>query len=167
MMTTFAPLTIRLANVNDAAAIWRIIEPTIRAGETYALPQDLSREAGLDYWLGADRQTFVAEAGGEILGTYFVRPNQLGRGAHICNCGYMTAAEATGQGVARAMCGHSLDHARSKGFLGMQYNFVISSNDRAVRLWESMGFAIVGRSPGAFHHPTLGYVDALVMYRRL
>jgi ribosomal protein S18 acetylase RimI-like enzyme len=163
----FREIRIRPATRNDADAIWRIIGPTLRAGETYALPQDLSEAAGLDDWLGADRETFVAESGGEALGTYYIRPNQPGRGAHVCNCGYMTAAQAAGRGVARAMCAHSLEHARAAGFRAMQFNFVVSANERAVRLWRTMGFEIVGRLPEAFDHPSLGYVDALVMYRKL
>ena len=167
-MNPAAPdLLIRRATAADAAAVWRIIGPTIRAGETYALPQDLSQRAALDYWLGADRETFVAVADGEVLGTHYIRPNQLGRGAHVCNCGYMTAADAAGRGVARAMCAHSLEHGRAAGFRAMQFNFVVSSNERAVRLWRSMGFEIVGRLPEAFEHPSLGYVDALVMHRPL
>jgi len=160
-------LRIRRATADDAAAIWLIIGPTIRAGETYALPQDMSQDEALDYWLGPDRETFVAEIGAEVLGTYYIRPNQAGRGAHVCNCGYMTAAHAGGRGVARAMCAHSLEHARASGFRAMQFNFVVSANERAVRLWQAMGFETVGRLPGAFDHPTLGYVDALVMFREV
>jgi L-amino acid N-acyltransferase YncA len=158
---------VRPAHMNDAASIWRILEPTIRAGETYALDRDMTEADALAYWLAPDRETFVAEEAGEIVGTYYMRPNQAGGGKHICNCGYMTSAVATGRGVGRAMCQHSLDHARQRGYRGMQFNFVVSSNTRAVALWESIGFAIVGRSPQAFKHPTLGYVDALVMFRTL
>jgi ribosomal protein S18 acetylase RimI-like enzyme len=93
-----------------------------------------------------------------------MRANQAGGGKHICNCGYMTSAAATGRGVARAMCEHSLDHAGRRGYRGMQFNFVVSSNTRAVALWESLGFEIVGRLPQAFLHPTQGYIDALVMF---
>jgi ribosomal protein S18 acetylase RimI-like enzyme len=117
--------------------------------------------------LGEDRETFVAEEDGEIVGTYYIRANQAGGGRHICNCGYMTSAAATGRGVARAMCGHSLDYARERGFRGMQFNFVVDTNTRAVALWQSLGFEIVGRLPKAFHHPKLGFVDALVMFRPL
>ena len=162
-----ADLHIRPATPADADAVWAIIGPTIRAGETYALPCDMTEAAALAYWLGEDRETFVAEAGGEILGTYYIRANQAGGGAHVCNCGYMTAAAAAGRGVARAMCAHSLDHARGAGFRAMQFNFVISTNERAVRLWQALGFDIVGRLPGAFDHPTAGEVDALVLYQRL
>ncbi len=160
-------MLIRLAQTTDAPAIWRIIGPTIRAGETYALDRQMSEADALAYWLGKDRETFVAEENGEIIGTYYIRPNQAGGGSHICNCGYMTHITATGRGVARAMCKHSLDHARTRGFRGMQFNFVVSTNSRAVALWQSLGFEIVGRLPGAFDHPTLGYVDALVMFRSL
>jgi GNAT superfamily N-acetyltransferase len=121
----------------------------------------------LAYWLGSDRETFVAEDDGEIVGTYFIRANQSGGGKHICNCGYMTSALATGRGVARAMCQHSLEHARQRGYRGMQFNFVVSTNTRAVALWQSLGFETVGRLPQAFLHPTQGYVDALVMFRAI
>ncbi|MCC6538948.1 MAG: GNAT family N-acetyltransferase [Bryobacterales bacterium] len=161
-------VSIRPAQPSDAPAIWRVIGPTIRAGETYALDREMTEAEALAYWLGADRETFVAEAdGGEIVGTYFLRANQAGGGQHICNCGYMTAPSATGRGVARAMCAHSLERARERGFRGMQFNFVVSTNTRAVALWESFGFAVVGRLPGAFEHPVLGFVDALVMFREL
>jgi len=153
--------------MTDAPAIWRIIGPVIRAGETYALDPAMSEADALAYWLGKDRETFVAEEDGRIIGTYFIHPNQAGGGKHICNCGYITDAAATGRGVARRMCQHSLDHARQRGYRGMQFNFVISSNTRAVALWESCGFETVGRLPQAFLHPTLGYVDALVMFRAL
>ena len=158
---------IRPARPADGDAIWAILEPTIRAGETYALDRDLTRANALAYWLGTDRETFVAEADGAILGTYYLRANQSGGGAHVCNCGYMTAASATGRGIARRMAEHSLRHAAARGFRAMQFNFVVGSNGRAVALWQALGFAIVGRLPGAFAHPALGYVDALVMYRTL
>ena len=160
-------MLIRPASIDDKAAIWSILEPVIRAGETYALPRDMRQADALAYWMGPDRETFVAEAGGRIAGTYYLRANQAGGGDHVCNCGYITAVAASGKGVARAMCEHSLTHARTRGFKAMQFNFVISTNERAVRLWEQLGFAIVGRLPGAFRHPSLGEVDALVMYLAL
>jgi ribosomal protein S18 acetylase RimI-like enzyme len=147
--------------------VWAIMEPIIRAGETYSLPREMSKEDALAHWLSAEREVFVAEDNGEIVGTYGLQANQKGGGAHVANCGYMTAVSATGRGVARAMCAHSLDRARERGFRAMQFNFVISTNQRAVRLWQSFGFEIVGRLPGAFQHPTLGYVDAFIMYRDL
>jgi RimJ/RimL family protein N-acetyltransferase len=160
-------MEIRPAEPRDDEAIWKVIGPIIRAAETYALPLDLSRADALAYWRAPNHDVFVAEDEGRVVGTYYLRANQRGGGAHVANCGYMTASDATGKGVARAMCAHSLDHARARGFLAMQYNFVVSTNERAIRLWQSFGFEIVGRLPGAFTHPRLGPVDALVMYRRL
>ena len=121
----------------------------------------------LAHWMAADKETFVDEEDGLVLGTYYIRSNQPGGGAHVCNCGYVTSAAASGRGIARRMCEHSLNHARSRGYRAMQFNFVVSTNERAVRLWQSLGFAIVGRLPLAFSHPTQGYVDALVMYQSL
>lgn len=158
-------MQIRKATPSDAAAIAEIIIPTIREGATYTLDPDMSEADALSYWMSADKETFVAEEGGVILGTYFIRPNQAGGGRHVCNCGYMTRASATGRGIARSMCEHSLAHARSRGYRAMQFNFVISTNERAVRLWQSLGFEIVGRLPEAFRHPAHDYVDAFVMYR--
>jgi L-amino acid N-acyltransferase YncA len=160
-------MQIRKARGDDTRAIAEIIVPTIREGATYALDRDMSEAEALAYWLAPDKETFVADAEGLILGTYYMRPNQAGGGRHICNCGYMTRAEASGRGVARAMCLHSLCHARTRGYRGMQFNFVVSTNERAVQLWQSLGFAEVGRLPAAFDHPTHGLVDALVMYQAL
>ena len=160
-------MDIRPAQSADRDAIAAIVMPTIRQGTTYALDREMSEADALAYWLGPDKETFVAEDDGRILGTYYLRANQAGGGSHVCNCGYMTGAAAAGRGVASAMCAHSLDLARSQGFRAMQFNFVVSTNTRAVALWERMGFAVVGRLPGAFRHPSLGYVDALVMYRSL
>jgi L-amino acid N-acyltransferase YncA len=160
-------MQIRLARDDDREAIWRILKPTVRAGETYALPSDLSESDAIAYWMGPDRETFVALEDGSIVGTYFLRPNQRGGGAHVANCGYMTAPEATGRGVARRMCEHSLQRARDRGFRAMQFNFVVATNERAIRLWQSLGFETVGRLPGAFLHPRFGYTDVLIMFQVL
>jgi ribosomal protein S18 acetylase RimI-like enzyme len=163
---TIAP-EIRPATAADHAAIWAVLEPVIRAGDTFALPRDMTAGDALAFWLAPDSDVFIAEHAGEIVGSYFLHPNQRGGGAHVANCGYVTAMHARGRGIARAMCRHSLDHARARGFRAMQYNIVVSTNERAVRLWQAMGFAIVGRLPGAFAHPTHGDVDAFVMYQTL
>ena len=160
-------MLIRPARPEDAVVLWSIIGPVIRAGETYTLDRQMSEGDALAYWMAADKETFVAEENGVILGTYFIRSNQAGGGAHVCNCGYITSAAATGRGIARLMCQHSLNHARARGYRAMQFNFVVSTNERAVRLWESLGFEIVGRLPLAFKHPIHGYVDALVMFQSL
>ena len=156
---------IRAALASDARAIAEIIMPTIRDGTTYALDTDMSESDALQYWMGPDKTTFVSEENGVIVGTYFIRANHAGGGSHVCNCGYMTRASATGRGVARRMCAHSLEYAAARGYRAMQFNFVVSTNERAVALWQSLEFSIVGRLPDAFHHPALGYVDALVMHR--
>jgi ribosomal protein S18 acetylase RimI-like enzyme len=160
-------LSVRSASLDDQGAIWGILEPTLRAGETYTLPRDISREAALAWWHHPGHEVFVAEDAGIVLGTYFLRPNQAGGGSHVANCGYMTAPAAQGRGVARSMLEHSLVHARNRGFRAMQFNFVVSTNERAIRTWEGAGFEVVGRLPEAFEHPALGFVDALVMYKRL
>ena len=160
-------LTVREARADDADAIWTILEPMIRAGDTYTLPREMSREAALAFWFASGHEVFVAEEDGGLVGTYFLRANQAGGGSHVANCGYVTAAHAAGKGVARAMCAHSLEHAKSRGFRAMQFNFVVSSNERAVRLWKSFGFEIIGRLPEAFRHPSGNYADAYVMYRLL
>jgi ribosomal protein S18 acetylase RimI-like enzyme len=160
-------MLLRAAESADDGAIWAILEPIIRAGETYTLPSGMTREAALAYWRSPTHEVFVAERDGTILGTYYLRANQQGGGAHVCNCGFMTAPAMSGRGVARAMCEHALAHARERGFRAMQFNFVVGTNERAVRLWQSLGFAIVGRVPQAFDHPRLGAVDALVMHRAL
>jgi ribosomal protein S18 acetylase RimI-like enzyme len=158
---------VRGVELGDAGAIWRILEPMIRAGEAYPLPREMSKDEALAYWMGADHEVFVAEEDGEIVGTYFLKANQKGGGAHVANCGYVTAAAAQGRGLARMMCDHSIKHAKARAFRAMQFNFVVATNGNAIRLWQSCGFQIVGRLPGAFLHPKLGYVDALVMYREL
>ena len=160
-------MLIRAARKEDRDAIWQILEPTIRADDTYPLPRDMNKAEAIAYWTGADRETFVAEKDGRVIGTYYLRANQLGGGAHVANCGYVTADDARGRGVARSMCEHSLQHARERGFRAMQFNFVISTNERAIRLWESLAFQIVGRLPLVFLHPNLGYIDAFVMFRTL
>lgn len=160
-------MQIRPAQASDGPAILEIILPVIREGATYTLEMDMPAADALAYWLSPEKETFVAEEEGAIVGTYFVRPNQAGGGKHVCNCGYMTRATALGRGVARAMCQHSLAHARARGYRAMQFNFVVSTNERAVRLWQSLGFQTIGRLPGAFRHPVHGYVDALVMHQSL
>jgi ribosomal protein S18 acetylase RimI-like enzyme len=161
-------VSIRRAERADAAAVWGILEPMIRAGETYPLPREMSEADALEFWMAKGHETFVAEDGnGRVLGTYLLRANQMGGGAHVANCGYVTATWAAGRGVARRMCAHSLEHAKARGFRSMQFNFVVSTNERGVRLWENFGFRVVGRLPGAYQHPKLGFVDALVMYREL
>ncbi|HTD55687.1 MAG TPA: GNAT family N-acetyltransferase, partial [Silvibacterium sp.] len=128
--------TVRAAVSSDRDAIWSIIEPIIRAGEVYTLPADMIREEALSYWFSGGHEVFVAEHRKGVAGTYYLKANQRGGGDHVANCGYATASTLTGRGVARAMCEHSLKRARERGFRAMQFNFVVSTNERAVRLWQ-------------------------------
>jgi ribosomal protein S18 acetylase RimI-like enzyme len=158
---------IRPAELMDGDAVWSVIELIIRSGETYTLPADMSREDALTYWFSEDNQVFVAEYENKIAGTYYLKANHTGGGKHVANSGYVTATSATGRGIAQAMFDHSLERAKERGFRAIQFNFVVSSNERAVKLWQRNGFEIVGRLPAAFLHPNLGYVDAYVMFRKL
>jgi len=160
-------LTIRRATGRDRAAVWRVLEPTVRLGETYPLPHDLSEVEVLEYWFAPDHEVFVAIEAGQVAGTYYLRANQRGGGAHVANCGYITAPGATGRGIASAMCAHSLEQAQARGFRAMQFNFVVATNARAIALWQRFGFTVVGRIPDAFEHPRLGAVEALVMHRSI
>lgn len=157
----------REATQDDFDQIWPIFHSIAAAGETYAYPRDITQEQARAQWMDAPRQTWVIEEAGRILGTYYIKTNQAGPGDHVCNCGYMVAPAARGQGLATAMCRHSQQVARALGYKAMQFNFVASTNDGAVRLWHKLGFATVGRLPRAFRHPSQGYVDALVMYKWL
>ena len=159
-------MQVRPATKEDGNALWAIIEPVIREGETWALPREWRKEEALAYWL-AFPNVYVAEENAKLLGTYYLRPNQMGGGSHVANCGYMVAQDAQGKGMATALCRHSMEQAKAKGFKAMQYNFVVGTNVRAVRLWQHLGFEIVARLKQGFDHPTLGLVDALVMYRLL
>ncbi len=160
-------MKIRSATPDDDEAIWAILKPAIAAGETFTADPEGGREGAFAYWRPAGARNFVAEVEGKVLGTSYLRPNQKGGGAHVCNAGYCTAPEARGQGIARALLAHSLEEARRRGFRAMQYNFVVATNTRAIDTWERAGFEIVGRLPGAFRHPKQGFVDALVMYKDL
>lgn len=139
----------------------------LRQGETYALPRDISRSDALAYWRAEHHSVFVAEYLGRVIGTYYLRANQTGGGAHVANAGFVTDPLETGRGIARAMAMHALDEARRQGFKAMQFNLVVATNIHAIALWKSLGFAIVGKLPQAFDHPSQGLVDAFVMYRFL
>ena len=160
-------IKIRSATTKDHDAIWKIFHEIVSAGDTYALDPKMSREEALAYWFRADTRTYVAEKNGRIVGTYILKPNQLGSGSHVANAAFMVASDAQGTGVGRTMAVHCLHEARQSGFRAMQFNYVISTNTPAIRLWQELGFEIVGTLPGAFRHPEKGFVDVYVMYRAL
>jgi len=158
-------MKIRPATDADRDAIWEIFREVIAAGETYPLEQDISREDAFVYWFQRDARVFVAENNGEIVGSYTLHQNQVAGGAHVANAGFIVSNNARGQGVGRAMGEHCLAEARRLGFRAMQFNFVVSTNQSAVKLWQDLGMKIVGTLPGAFKHPTRGYVDVYVMFQ--
>ena len=161
-------LQIRPYQESDWPEVLPMLQATFVAGDTYSFPPSMDEAQIRNVWIDAPLSTFVAcDEHGAILGTYFIKPNQPGLGAHVCNCGYVVATRAQGRGVASQMCEHSQAYAITQGFRAMQFNFVVATNTGAVRLWEKLGFSVVGRLPGAFRHLRLGYVDALVMYKIL
>ena len=160
-------MIIRQASEQDFEDIWAIFSPIVKAGETYAYAPDTSKEVARAIWLEAPRATYVAVEGDSTLGTYYLKANQSELGAHVCNAGYMVSVEARGKGVGRAMCLHSQTEALKLGFKAMQFNLVVSTNKGAIKLWQDLGFETVGTLPKAFKHSSLGYVDALVMYKWL
>lgn len=161
-------IQIRLFEKGDWSAVWHMIEPVFRAGETYAFPRNISEKEAHKAWISLPKATYVAvDQDDTIRGTYYIKPNQPGQGNHICNCGYIVAENARGQGIASRMCEHSQREAVDLGFRAMQYNLVVSTNLEAVRLWKRHGFKIIGTVPEAFRHPVHGYVDAFVMYKKL
>ena len=160
-------LTIRPATEADAEEIWNIFQAVAAPGDTYTFDPNITREEALAYWMNAATHTFVASDESRICGTYILRQNQSGGGAHVAIAGFMVSRQARRRGVGRAMAEHCLQRATRLGFRAMQFNFVISTNEGAVALWQSLGFAIVGTLPGAFRHPERGFVDAYVMFRSL
>jgi L-amino acid N-acyltransferase YncA len=160
-------VTIRRAVDSDRDAIWKVFREVIAAGETYPLDPNSSREEGLAYWFQHDAHVFVAENGGQILGSYTLHANRTAGGAHVANAAFIVAKNVRGQGIGRAIGEHCLNEARRLGFRAMQFNFVVSTNESAVKLWQDLEMKIVGTLPGAFRHPTRGYVDVYVMYQEL
>ncbi len=158
-------MQIRGFDGRDRDAVWAMLEPVFRAGDTYAIDPGISREAALTYWTAY--WAYVAEIDGLPVGTFYIRPNQQGGGAHVCNCGYVTARGAEGRGVARAMLAFSLEEAKRLGFEAMQYNFVLASNTRAIETWVRAGFEQIGAIPRAFKLPDGSYVDAFILHRFL
>jgi len=160
-------MIIREATINDTDGIWGIFEAVIKTGDTFAFAPDTPKAEMQKLWFPPGAKTFVAEDDGKIAGSYFIKPNQPGLGSHIANCGYMVDPKERGKGIAGQMCAHSIQVAKELGYKALQYNLVVSTNVKAVKLWERSGFKIIGTIPGGFHHNTLGYVDAYIMFREV
>ena len=160
-------MEIREIRSGEFTLAWPIFRSIVATGDSYAYSPDISFEEARALWTNAPARTFIAVAEGQVVGCYLLRPNQPGLGDHIANAGYMVAREARGQGIGGLLCEHSMEVARQAGFLAMQFNFVVSSNEVAIRLWKKHGFEIVGRVPNTFRHFSLGLTDVFVMYRLL
>lgn len=160
-------VTIRTAEETDKPAIGRMITAVLAGGDTYVFEPGTPEDEMLVYWFAPEKHVYVAEGGGLILGTFWLKPNQPGLGDHVCNAAYMVSPDTQGRGIGRLMAEFSLDEARRLGFTAMQFNFVVASNTAAVRLWRSIGMEIIGTIPDAFRHKNLGPTDAYIMYRAL
>lgn len=168
-------LTIRSAADADCDAIWEIFREVIAAGDTYPIDPGISRETALAYWFHGNARVYVAkldrshrsssEPNRQVVGCYTLHSNQAGGGGHVANAAFIVSKSARGQGVGRAMGEHCFAEAHRLGFKAMQFNFVVSTNEAAVKLWQDLGMTIVGTLAGAFRHPTRGYVDVYVMYQ--
>lgn len=160
-------MPIRRAIDTDKAAIWAVLEPIFREGETYPVDPNCTYEQAMDYWFAPHKTIYIIEEADEILGSYYICANSTGPADHVCNCGYAVRPDARGAGLAQQMVEHSFEAAKEMGFRGMQYNLVVATNVIAVALWQKLGMTIVGTLPGAFRHPSQGDVDAYVMFKQL
>lgn len=153
--------------LEDYDQVWEIFKKVIASGDTYVFYPDTPKGDLHKHWFADNMETFVAESNNQIIGTYIIKPNHIGLGSHIANCSYMVHPEHHGRGVGTLLCEHSIQYAQSKGFLGMQFNLVVSTNEAAVKLWQKFGFEIVGTLPKVFRHNDLGFVDAYTMFKEL
>lgn len=160
-------ITIRKYTEADKEQIWEIIKSVIAAGDTYVFAPDSPKEKMLEYWCSADKDTYVAVSHGEIVGSFYIKENQPDLGSHVANAGYIVLPEARGKSVGRQMAEFSLEEARRSGYRAMQFNFVVKSNENAVRLWQNLGFEIISEIPEAFRHIENGLTNAYIMYRKL
>ncbi len=160
-------IEIRKAIEADEDVIWLILQQVISKGDSFVFAPNTPKEKMMAYWMEPDKNTYVAILDDTIVGSFFIKANQPGLGSHIANAGYMTSPLASGKGIGKAMGQFSLEEAKRLGYQAMQFNIVVKSNERAVRLWQSLGFKIIGEIPEAFNHQSLGMTNAYIMYQRL
>jgi GNAT superfamily N-acetyltransferase len=158
---------IRKSNYTDVSEIWEILKPIIHEGDSFVYSPQSTKEEMLNYWFSSNKYTYTALLDGRIVGTFFIQDNQPGLGSHVANAGYATSPEAYGKGIGKQMGIFSLEEARKLGYKAIQFNIVVKTNERAVNLWQSIGFKIIGEIPEAFKHRTLGLVNAYIMYQKL
>ncbi|WP_066950586.1 GNAT family N-acetyltransferase [Streptomyces lushanensis] len=162
-------MLIREATAEDWPAIWPFFHEIVAAGDTFTYPLDLGRTEARAWWLlAAPNRTVVAvDEAGTVLGTAKMQNNHMGNSAHVATASYMVDPARSGRGVGRALVEYTLDWARAAGFRSIQFNAVVGTNTHAVKLYESLGFVILGTVPDGFRHPTRGYVGLHIMYRAL
>ncbi|HNI05943.1 MAG TPA: GNAT family N-acetyltransferase [Flavobacteriales bacterium] len=161
-------MEIRRANIQtDLEPVWEIFRKVIATGDTYVFDPHTSRDDLPKHWFASYMDTFVAEDHGAVVGTYIIKPNQIDLGSHIANCSYMVDPNCHGRGIGKLLCEHSIQFAKEKGYIGIQFNIVVSTNEAAVRLWQKFGFTIIGTTPKGFRHKDLGLVDTYIMFKDL
>ena len=163
-------MTIRIREYqpDDWPRVWTMMEPVIRAGETYPYAMDMDSDGAHAMWIEKTDRVYVAEdEEGDLLGTYYIAPNQPTLGAHVANCGYLVSERARGRGIATRLGEHSLVEAAKLGYRAMQFNLVVNTNAASHHIWKKLGFRAVGTLDGAFLHAKDGYVDATVYYKVL
>jgi L-amino acid N-acyltransferase YncA len=160
-------MNIRLAAESDFEAMWPIFQQVVSDEATYVFASDTTYEDAFAYWFGPGVASYVAEDDGQIVGMYKLIPNRRDLGNHVANASFMVSPRCSGKGIGQKLGLHCLQEARKAGYEAMQFNFVISTNQAAVALWQKLGFSIVGTLPKVFRHQKKGYVDAYVMHRFL
>lgn len=160
-------MIIRKYTDNDIDQIWEIFSKVIKNGDSFVFDPNTPREDLKKHWIADYMETFVLEENNIILGSYFIKPNQVDLGSHIANCGYMTNPEERGKGIGGKLCEHSIKIAKERNYEGMQFNIVVSTNNVAVELWKKYGFEIIGITPRGFKHSKLGFVDTYIMFKDL
>lgn len=158
---------IRKATPEDYDTVWNIFQQVIQTEDTYVFPSNSPKEVLQPMWFASYMETYVAEIEDEIVGTYILKPNQLGLGSHIANASYMVDPKHQGQGIGGQLCAHSIELAKTLGYVGIQFNIVVSTNTAAIALWQKFGFEIIGTTPKGFNHAILGLVDTYIMYKAL
>lgn len=160
-------MNIRKVTETDFDKVWEIFSKVIETGDTYVFNPNTPKQDLQKHWFASYMETYVIEENGIILGTYIIKPNQIDLGSHIANCSYMVNPNAQGKGIGKKLCEHSLEAAKERGYIGIQFNIVVSTNEGAVRLWEKYGFKIIGTTPNGFKHAKLGFVDTYIMYKNI
>ena len=166
-------MQIRKATPDDFPQMLPIFREVIQGGDTYDFEETASDQDAFDYWFGKGVSSWVMVEssdegqGDQVLGFYKIIQNHRGRGSHVANASFMVSSTARGKGIGRKMGEDCIKVAREMGFKAIQFNFVISTNEPAMKLWKSLGYKELCRLPGAFNHKKLGYVDAVIFFMEL